>query len=642
MHHRHFAVNVAAGIALAITACAPAAVTWNIGDGAPARLWTTNTTIMDYWGATNRYNLAEWMRGIVTNAGGALVDVEQAGRIAADAALSNYVFLTGTSVLGSASADLTAATGAIAVIVGPTGPTGPAGATGPTGPTGAAGAAGATGPTGAAGATGPTGPTGAAGETGPTGPTGAAGETGPTGPTGAVDYSLSTNIANGLIANYNTNSVAVIVRRGQQIGCTSVFAALSQIRSGDAVYIMPGTYNISDCIGASQWWSSNRFNDLSIIGVGRVVLQSQAVNNNTALYFIPGTNFVFRNIIIESSHVGTNNIGYTFAANLGVNTTIEDCGFFLLARGTNTVCKTLVVLAASNVVVRRCTVGTFDAYSNSLFHLATHGDETPLIEDCRFVDRGRITLNVGNANFINCRASTLYGDYMRPLSLVEARQLSHHGYDQYVSGYGAYGNIYDPLIAFMPLTNRVILVAPHLPNILGYCGYTMAGALPNAFTGTVYVYGFPPSAWATLAPASRNNLRVVIDYNDCTILQGASGNALNLQALVDSYVEMKNLRMTDAGTAYASSWGVVATGCTNTTIVLRDSVLEHINSSDRCNLLVGESAYSASNVSNTCATFNCTRYSITNKLFSTSQYGTVDAFTYDWTNGYNSKPVLTQ
>lgn len=143
---------------LVVPTCVPAAVTWNIGDGAPARWWATNTTIMDYWGATNRYNMAAWMRNIETNAGGAIVDVETAGRVAADAALSNYVFLTGTSVLAAASADLTAATGAIAVIVGPTGPTGPAGADGATGPTGP------TGPTGAAGAQGPTGPAGAGGD----------------------------------------------------------------------------------------------------------------------------------------------------------------------------------------------------------------------------------------------------------------------------------------------------------------------------------------------------------------------------------------------------------------------------------------------------------------------------------------------
>ena len=138
---------------------------------------------------------------------------------------------------------------------GPTGPTGPkgdnggggggsTGSTGRTGPTGAVGSTGYTGPTGAVGSTGYTGPTGATGSTGYTGPTGAVGSTGYTGPVGATGYTgpirIQGNVAT-VDAVYGNDSVATVGGSAYK----TVQAAISAVATGQTIYILPGSYDIS-------------------------------------------------------------------------------------------------------------------------------------------------------------------------------------------------------------------------------------------------------------------------------------------------------------------------------------------------------------------------------------------------------------
>lgn len=122
------------------------------------------------------------------------------------------------------------------------------GRTGPTGPQGIAGAAantgvtGATGPTGQTGATGPastvTGPTGFTGPTGPTGPTGRTGATGPSGPTGSqgpVGNTLTVD------AVYGNDTTAAADKYAKPF--LTISAALSNVSSGQTVFVRPGTYS---------------------------------------------------------------------------------------------------------------------------------------------------------------------------------------------------------------------------------------------------------------------------------------------------------------------------------------------------------------------------------------------------------------
>jgi hypothetical protein len=115
---------------------------------------------------------------------------------------SQSIYLLGAEV------DAIAGGGGAAGPTGPTGPAGLAGATGAAGPTGLDGVAGATGARGATGSLGAAGPTGSAGSNGPAGPTGATGPTG-TVAAGGVAQMLLNDFASVSVAPPSTYSVPV-------------------------------------------------------------------------------------------------------------------------------------------------------------------------------------------------------------------------------------------------------------------------------------------------------------------------------------------------------------------------------------------------------------------------------------------------
>ena len=234
--------------------------------------------------------------------------------------------------------------------VGPTGPQGErglpgaTGATGPTGPQGEQGlpgATGATGPTGpqgeqglpgATGATGPTGPqgerglTGATGATGPTGPQGATGPTGPAGdPTtvadGAIPQSkvsnLTSDLANRLLLNGTTQTVAGTVNIGT-LNVTAGAIVASGIRSQTPPAGFPGVYlgmdgvapnncGIEITCGDNSRQSYIDFTRPGVNNVGRILVTM----SNGVMAFTSTGGFTFNNPVTLSStltslkHAGT-------------------------------------------------------------------------------------------------------------------------------------------------------------------------------------------------------------------------------------------------------------------------------------------------------------------------------------------------
>ena len=123
------------------------------------------------------------------------------------------------------------------------GPTGPQGPTGMAGTAANTGATGPSGPTGALG-TGPTGSTGSTGPSGPTGETGSTGSTGATGPTGSIgatgDYPPIGNTLT-VDAVYGNDTTAAADKYAKPF--LTINGALSNVSSGQTVFLRPGTYN---------------------------------------------------------------------------------------------------------------------------------------------------------------------------------------------------------------------------------------------------------------------------------------------------------------------------------------------------------------------------------------------------------------
>ena len=132
-------------------------------------------------------------------------------------------------------------------VTGPTGATGSkgdmgidgsqgvTGATGPTGPPGLDGGVGTQGLNGLDGATGPTGLQGVTGYTGPTGPQGVTGYTGPTGSFGPLGNVLRVDAVNG-------NDSTAVVGGAPYL---TIQAAVAAATSGQTVWVLPGTYNLT-------------------------------------------------------------------------------------------------------------------------------------------------------------------------------------------------------------------------------------------------------------------------------------------------------------------------------------------------------------------------------------------------------------
>jgi hypothetical protein len=100
---------------------------------------------------------------------------------------------------------------------------------GPTGPTG---------PQGIPGSASDTGATGYTGYTGPTGPTGNTGSTGPTGSTGSVDPQGNTLTVDAVYGN-DTTAAAEPYKKP----FLTISSALSNVSTGQTVFVRPGTYN---------------------------------------------------------------------------------------------------------------------------------------------------------------------------------------------------------------------------------------------------------------------------------------------------------------------------------------------------------------------------------------------------------------
>lgn len=100
------------------------------------------------------------------------------------------------------------------------------------------GATGPTGPQGIPGSNTNTGATGTTGPTGPTGNTGPTGTTGPTGPTGPILQVGNTLIVDAVYGN-NTTAIADPTR----YPFLTIGSALSNVSSGQTVFVRPGTYN---------------------------------------------------------------------------------------------------------------------------------------------------------------------------------------------------------------------------------------------------------------------------------------------------------------------------------------------------------------------------------------------------------------
>jgi hypothetical protein len=143
---------------------------------------------------------------------------------------------------------------------GPIGPKGDTGLPGPTGPRGATGAC-CRGPTGPAGPTGPPG--------GPTGPQGLRGDTGPQGPLGITELGNAA-IVDAIYGNDSTASVG-------GLPYLTINSAVNAVSSGQTVWILPGTYNLSSGITMT--------NGTSIRGLSlqTVVIQMLNVTADTTL-----------------------------------------------------------------------------------------------------------------------------------------------------------------------------------------------------------------------------------------------------------------------------------------------------------------------------------------------------------------------
>jgi len=91
---------------------------------------------------------------------------------------------------------------------------------------------------------------------------------------------------------------AVIVRCGQNITCTSVFHALSQLISGDTLFFMPGVYDLDDnCGGGGRSWNTGGHANIALMGLGNVTLRRHHYGlHSSPLLFQGVTNFTMRNI----------------------------------------------------------------------------------------------------------------------------------------------------------------------------------------------------------------------------------------------------------------------------------------------------------------------------------------------------------
>jgi len=468
------------------------------------------------------------------------------------------------------------------------------------------------------------------------------------------------------IISHNSNSVVVIVRAGQQIGCTSVYHALTQLISGDTMYVMPGIHAIDNCAWYANYdkrtWDGLK--DISIIGIGKVMLTAHVYNYpNTKRYpllFMDCTNFLMSNVTIDTHR---NDYGYCFGIINSINVLIEKCKFFMRLDASGTVNKTLVLLPLSNNVVRSCVVGSFCQYAtgrdaevgnftNYLAHVAVHAPsvgasyEYVIFDDCDFVDNGVSEFTVGGCITKNCRASTRspYQENLLPLSKARGRQLTDHLYDNYVGGYDNGDILNEPIFALTPIYNKYIVISPNLPNVMGYCGNTFAGAVPNCITGTVRVYGFNNVIADSYTPSNLTNTHISVDYSGCTFKSGAGLGVMVIENTHNSYIEMNNMYLTDASCDYSTtnmySWGVRVRNCKNNIFIMKNSTHEQTYVSDKLNMLTAVSE--EGNINNKCITYNCVRITSTNGLYGLNQCGTIDTMTLDFTNRYSSKPVLTQ
>jgi|GEM_PF-4925872 len=446
---------------------------------------------------------------------------------------------------------------------------------------------------------------------------------------------------------------AVIVRGGQNITCTSVFHALSKLTSGDTLFFMPGVYDLDDnCGGGGRSWNTGGHANIALIGLGNVTLRRHHYGlHSYPLLFQGVTNFTMRNITID---VHQNRDGYCFGINTSRNVLIENCKFFLRADGTGTVCKTLVVVDSTNNIVRGCVIGTFGVASNVLFHMATHGDETVVADGCFFIDNsayvvgcgGDVRFSVGALVTRQCYANTLFGgdwylqrNGIKPLPRAVAVQVTDHLYESMISAYGSEVDLDEPVFSHVPIRDKYIVIAPGLPDIPGYCGSTFAGVIPHGFTGAVRVVGIE-AVGATFAPRGVTNIHAVIDYAGSRLLMSVGGCVVEVPRVHNSYVEFRNLVMTDAGTTgNPASFGVRAYACTNSTFVMRDSVLERTKLAESVTPLAA--ATSDGNHAVRCVTYNCTRVTYTNAVCALGQFGCINNMTLDCTNGVYSKAILT-
>ncbi len=241
------------------------------------------------------------------------------------------------------------------------------GPTGPTGPTGASGTAANT------GATGPTGPTGA---TGPTGPTG---QTGPTGPISQVGNMVFVDAVYG----NNTTAAADPTR----YPFLTINSALSNVTSGQTVFVRPGTYNEKITMPAGV--------ALRGANVQTVTIQQLNTTSNTTLLTM-GSNCRVEDITFNLSSTSNVNLtGIDWPSGTPLTAKLRTAVVNVTSGGTgsNTIVGMLSAGSSATTysasdAARSCTIGVDASSSGPIRGLYVTGSNWFGVRDVNFNIRG--------------------------------------------------------------------------------------------------------------------------------------------------------------------------------------------------------------------------------------------------------------
>jgi len=286
------------------------------------------------------------------------------------------------------------ATGAIGPSGGPTGATGSQGATGLTGIQGLIGVTGVQGITGVQGVTGVQGATGIQGVTGIQGATGIQGVTGVQGSTGiigATGVAGSTRLGNVLrVDAVNGNDSTATIGGTPYL---TVQAAITAIGSGTGytVWILPGTYNLTDGISIPNG------NSLRGLSVQTCIIQMLNVTTNTTLITM-GNNSRIEDLTLKLTSSGHYTLkGVVFGGVTTVNAKVRTCVLTIdNSTASSTGSSTVVGIEASGTGTLGPASFSFNALKGSTVNIYSNGGG---------IKRGVL---VSNTNIITTRDMNIY------------------------------------------------------------------------------------------------------------------------------------------------------------------------------------------------------------------------------------------